>query len=84
MQIILTDLAGVRQQLGHTRHWIFSDKHDDAVLGTPTSRQLLAYYRKYRRIRDQNTVLSGDHYQNGERRPPVGLPVFSDFDAYPP
>ena len=51
-QIILTDVAGIRQQLGCSHRWAFSDLHVDVVLGTIAARQLLARSKNYMRKRD--------------------------------
>ena len=53
LQTILTDIAGVRQQLASYSTWSFRGHQDDITLGPLPARQLLARSRNYRRIRDE-------------------------------
>ena len=52
-QIILTDIAVIKQQLGPYEQWSFRDHHEDITLGTIPARQLLARSRNYLRTRDE-------------------------------
>ena len=48
---MLTDIAGIRQQLRYNTRRSFRDHHDEIVLGTILARQLPVHSRNYRRIR---------------------------------
>ena len=59
LQTILTDIAGVRQQLASYSTWSFRGHQDDITLGPLPARQLLARSRNYRRSRDEYRTTRG-------------------------
>ena len=59
LQTILTDFAGVRQQLASYSNWSFRGHQDDITLGPLPARQLLARSRNYRRRRDDYRSIRG-------------------------
>ena len=59
LQVILTDLAAIRQQLVPHTQWQICDHQDESVLSTLNARLLLARSRTYRCTRDQYRARRG-------------------------